>query len=539
MEFDLERAFLTFDAVTIDDDMNGNSQGDGDGTIDFAETIELTVALLNIGHVAASGLTAELVTDSPHVNMLNGTASFGDIPAGEVGSHLEPLVFEIAADVPDGSQLGFRLQFAEDPGTIPLVFDAHAPAYLVGALSLDDTAGGDGNGIADPGETVQLTLGVQNVGRCDTPDLQAALGTFSGFFTPDGAVQSVGILQPGEDVPVGTFTVEIAPECPETYADYLELGLSAGEGYALALPIAFCTGEVLSDQIERHAAGWYPAARPGAWADEWHPETLRNHTPNGAMSWKCGGEGEEHYVNLLYAILETAEFHLPGACMLSFWHWMDAETSSYYPDYCYDGGLLEITTDAGATWTQLTPQEGGYSHLIREGSVPGPFAPETPVWSGSESWQEVTVDLTSLVGPVQLRWAFGSDGAITQEGWYIDDVRIYKSQVAGADDAAANRVLRPRLHPARPNPLVVASRGSFAATSVSFELPYATDALVTLHDASGRLVRTLASARLPEGPHVVHWDGRDVAGRVVPAGSYYINLRVGETAATRKLTVLR
>jgi len=74
---------------------------------------------------------------------------------------------------------------------------------------------------------------------------------------------------------------------------------------------------------------------------------------------------------------------------------------------------------------------------------------------------------------------------------------------------------------------------------VSFELPYATDALVTLHDASGRLVRTLASGRLPEGPHVVHWNGRDVAGRVVPAGSYYVNLRVGEMAATRKLTVLR
>jgi hypothetical protein len=62
---------------------------------------------------------------------------------------------------------------------------------------------------------------------------------------------------------------------------------------------------------------------------------------------------------------------------------------------------------------------------------------------------------------------------------------------------------------------------------------------VTLYDATGRLVRRIASGELPSGPHLVHWDGRDEGGRRVGSGVYFLQHRSGEMLNRLKITVLR
>lgn len=64
-------------------------------------------------------------------------------------------------------------------------------------------------------------------------------------------------------------------------------------------------------------------------------------------------------------------------------------------------------------------------------------------------------------------------------------------------------------------------------TSVRFSLPAEADVELDLHDASGRLVAVLASARFAAGEHAVPWDGRDRDGRAVASGTYYARLRAG------------
>jgi hypothetical protein len=44
------------------------------------------------------------------------------------------------------------------------------------------------------------------------------------------------------------------------------------------------------------------------------------------------------------------------------------------------------------------------------------------------------VSLAGYEGGTNLRWAFGSDGAATAEGWYVDDVRIYTNPPSGIAD---------------------------------------------------------------------------------------------------------
>jgi hypothetical protein len=62
---------------------------------------------------------------------------------------------------------------------------------------------------------------------------------------------------------------------------------------------------------------------------------------------------------------------------------------------------------------------------------------------------------------------------------------------------------------------------------------------VTLHDVSGRRVRTLASGSYPAGYQRAVWDGRDDSGRPAASGVYFLRLATGGRSETLKLTVLR
>ena len=63
-------------------------------------------------------------------------------------------------------------------------------------------------------------------------------------------------------------------------------------------------------------------------------------------------------------------------------------------------------------------------------------------------------------------------------------------------------------------------------------------ARVSVHDASGRLVRTLASGTLSAGMHALSWDGRSDAGGALPAGLYFVAVDAAGTRATGRVIKL-
>ncbi|MBM3317188.1 MAG: hypothetical protein FJY75_05000 [Candidatus Eisenbacteria bacterium] len=382
----LQGVYLALDDFVVDDDDAGGSSGDGDGVIEFGETIELTVRLLNMGMEDALAVSGTLATANPHVTLLQDTRFFGDIPAGSIGSNGLPFVFRVSQTVPNAEPLGLSLQLSADPGSVGLDLRAFSPIYIVEILALDDS-GGDGDGIADPGETVGVTLRIGNLGGADSPPLEAVLLSGDAWFISDETPHPLGVIPIGQMTTEGGFTVAVDPLCPDVYTGLLYCRLDGPAPYQVSLPILFAVGQIFLDDMETGDAKWTHFAGPGgSWIDQWHIETYRNHTSGGTASWKCGGAGAAQYGNLCHAILQTMPFTLPSGSELTFWHWIDAETSSAYPGYCYDGGLLEISTDGGGSWQTLTP-EGGYSHLIRAGGTPGPFPAGTPVWSGAHDWR--------------------------------------------------------------------------------------------------------------------------------------------------------
>jgi hypothetical protein len=78
----------------------------------------------------------------------------------------------------------------------------------------------------------------------------------------------------------------------------------------------------------------------------------------------------------------------------------------YSTESCCDHGRVEISTNGGASWTQLAQYSGSLS-----------------------TWTPVTISLTSYAGQpsVLIRFRFTTDGSIISDGWYLDDVAINAS----------------------------------------------------------------------------------------------------------------
>ena len=107
---------------------------------------------------------------------------------------------------------------------------------------------------------------------------------------------------------------------------------------------------------------------------------------------------------------------------LSFWTAFDIEDE-------WDGGVVEITTDESQVDQLLLSPS--YPGSFRESSDACGYAQGTPSFTGTNlTWQQHTVDLSSYQGQaIKVRWNYSTDGAVNEEGWYLDDISISNTQI--------------------------------------------------------------------------------------------------------------
>ena len=140
-----------------------------------------------------------------------------------------------------------------------------------------------------------------------------------------------------------------------------------------------------------------------------------------------------------------------------------------------------------------------------------------------------------------------SDGKLWVGTWGGDLLCLQPSQeilASGEAESAEFTQLLPNTYallPPSPNPFT-------STTLISYSVPSAVDRRRTavslaVYDLSGRMVRTLVNETLTTDhlplTTAVSWDGKDGSGQRVPAGIYFIKLRVGNLTIARKAVLLR
>lgn len=506
--------------------------GNGDGTLNAGEGVNMRVQLRNVGIATAAGVSAVISTESEYIGITTDTQTYPDVAPGEMVWSDGDYVFAIDPTCPDAHAVHMPVVITGEQRltwNANINFIVHAPAITVAAVDIDDTAGGDGNLRLDPGETATVTVTLDNDGSYALNGITGILSCGHPMIhitTDTGTNPGIGAGGSGTLVP--SFVVTVDPEFPMYQADFL-LEITGSNSYAHIFDLPLPIGGFY-ETIEDNPDWPHYVVSGGTFVDQWHVSSERNHSPGGTYSWKCGDTGTGTHANLLDAGLETPPVEIGPGGELRFWMWIDAEVSGMYPGRAYDGGLVEMSVDGGP-FTQITPV-GGYPYTIRPGSNPGPFPDGTPVFSGTFDWQQEIFDLGETTGTVVFRFRFGSDGADAQEGWHIDDV-----EVLGLNSFSDSRELtlvpsHIMLQQNAPNPCGTATR-------ISFALPAQQRVDLAIYDPAGRVVRTLLRGPVGPGQHSVVWTGDNDAGRPAPSGVYYYRLQASGETHERSLILLR
>ncbi|MDH4156143.1 MAG: SMP-30/gluconolactonase/LRE family protein [candidate division Zixibacteria bacterium] len=298
--------------------------------------------------------------------------------------------------------------------------DFSHPILRAGDFSIDDSAG-DGDLHLDPGETAELTLSIRNSGL-DIPNVSGALSSSDVYATAGTDSVFFSAFLEWDDTATGAmpFEITVSPSCPDPHVARFELRLYSGQNYVGVdtFMLIIGDGEGLKDDCEGGIGDWRHEVFTDGFVDDWHMEEHRAHS--GTTSWKAGGAGAEGYSPGSDGALVTPPFLVPEQGTMQFWHWIDAE-ENITQGYAWDGGIVMMSVN-GSEWAQIEPVEG-YTHRI-VASPESPFEGNTPCFSGTFNWTEVTFDLSGYSGQAQVMLRFGSNLAVGGEGWYIDDLVI-------------------------------------------------------------------------------------------------------------------
>jgi hypothetical protein len=122
-----------------------------------------------------------------------------------------------------------------------------------------------------------------------------------------------------------------------------------------------------------------------------------------------------------------------GQSPLTLQFWNDQTLEDQSATSCWDGGLLEVSTDNGTTWTQL-PNAAmltqPYTGPLSAGAGNGLQA-----WCGDPvPYVNSIVDVDAYAGQtVRFRWRVSTDTSVGRapHGWYVDDIRVQSCAADG------------------------------------------------------------------------------------------------------------
>lgn len=497
---------------------------------DFAETYD--PALVTVAHIDASDADAQTLIDywstyAPSFPVLTmGSTLFNDWCEG----YVPHTVVVDPIGVVQGNWIGFYpLAFGQMHEVVAA--SINPTGLYVGDVAVTITSG-DGDAVLEPGESAQLQLTLDNLGQLNVAAVSALLlsdgadvlvtsGTSS---YPDFAFAT----SHDNDQP---FTIQVSESAPDAFDPTFTLQMNTDAGL-VDLHFSLSVGQrtpYWSMDGENGLGDWTHAPAATGWNDVWHLSAESSHSTSHAF--KAGSATTGTYGNHDDCRLVSPPLELRDWSRLSFWHRMDGEISTAFPDSAYDGGVLEISTDDGATWSQLTPLSG-YNKWFRAQAGSGNpashnFPGQTPCYSGSFTWEEAVVDLAEWNGQtVRLGFHFGSDNGGSLEGWYVDDLVL----AAPTDDVAVGQPAQ------RPDALGLACWPNpfNPSTRITLAVGQAGAVRLELFDMLGRKLRTVLNTSLPAGQHELRLDAGDI-----PGGIYFLQLSAAEGSCSEKLLLIK
>ena len=201
--------------VTYYSDSLATLSGTGNVTMNYGDSLHLSLGLKNIGDQQATGVNAVISTTSPYIRITDSTASYGTMAAGLVKIVPNGYAFKVSDTIPDNLMVRFNVRVTSNDSAwySHFAIESHAPGLQINGLTIIDTINGNHNGRVEPGETVQLVIPTVNPGDFACLSTYGLLSTTSPYLTLLSDSVYLDDIQPRQGKNA-VFTVMVSPETP-------------------------------------------------------------------------------------------------------------------------------------------------------------------------------------------------------------------------------------------------------------------------------------------------------------------------------------
>ena len=387
-----DQPYVVYSSNAVND-ANGNNNE----LPDYNETINLTVAMQNVGTVATSGVEVTLSTTDEYVTITDATETYGDFSTEETIELTDAFTFDIAVNIPDQHVVLFTLTSTsaktiwESNFTIVL----NAPVLQIVFDAIDDNSStvaftstavtevnlgtlynydivvegnaGNGNNMLDAGETVSITVNTGNNGHADLFAATCTLTSTSEYVTLNTTEVNLGEIAVGEELPA-IHSITIDEDCPIGETIELIFTIIGGE-YEEILELNLAVGL----QIEDFETGDF---------------TDYNWIMSGTADWIISDDAYEGNNSAKSGTIT---------------HNQSSELSI----------TCNVSADGQISFYSKVSSENNYDYLKFYID-----ANQQDQWSGTGGWEEHTYDVTA--GSHTFKWTYEKDGSVssgTDQAW--------------------------------------------------------------------------------------------------------------------------
>ncbi len=584
-----EQVFLVLNETSFEDNFNHNNQPD------FGERVNMFINLHNLGQTMATNVNATITANDPYITLYNNTSAYNNINGESYENNLQPFVFDVANNVPDGHTVNFSIHITSDQGNWDYTSTVRLNSVNLQITSYSVANDDNSDGLLNPGESADIIFNIHNSGGAPETNLDFEISSTNNFISFENGNFEISHIYGEYDFGI-VYHVTISSSIQNQTVVPINFSVSGDNNFNQTLSTQICIGSTTED-FESGTFDVFPWSFP---QEEWIIDNTVHHS--GSYSAKSNDINDNQYTTMQITV------NLTSPSQVSFYRKVSCE------DDGYDGyDRLEFYIDNSEQdrwggerpWEQFTYNVPAGSHtlkwiyrkdaLVSEGQdcawiddieLPGVSNPITdPVMMLSYTSLEETlapnntivdtIDITNIGGGVLIYTAqiqntnpdfisienvsgnlsTGETAHLSVNissenlafGEYHGEILISDNRtqttipvtliVADVDENQDQIPAVNELYHAYPNPFYASKQKS--GVTIKFALKQSNITKLDIFNLKGQKVKSLVNKELKAGIHKIIWDGKNNQGKTASSGIYFYRIQSGKFTKFDKMIVIK